>query len=68
MSQVLLIAESAPNTYVINCAVVGKNDETDGYIVTPNTKRLLAEHLQATGGKVSLLGIIIVMKVVAKTA
>ena len=31
---------------------VGKNDETNGYVVTPNTKRLLEEHVRATGGKV----------------
>ena len=31
---------------------VGCNDETAGYVTTPNTKRLLAEHKKAVGGKV----------------
>lgn len=31
---------------------VGENDKTDGYVVTPNTYRLLAEHTKAVGGKV----------------
>jgi glutaminyl-tRNA synthetase len=31
---------------------VGGNDKTDGYVVTPHTKRLLAEHVKAIGGKV----------------
>lgn len=30
----------------------GENYKTEGYIVTPNTHRLLQEHLKATGGKV----------------
>ncbi|CAK1578394.1 unnamed protein product [Parnassius mnemosyne] len=30
----------------------GENYKTDGYIVTPNTKRLLEEHLKITQGKV----------------
>lgn len=31
----------------------GENYKTDGYIMTPNTHRLLQKHLQATGGKVT---------------
>jgi hypothetical protein len=31
----------------------GENYKTDGYITTPQTKRLLEEHLKATGGRVS---------------
>jgi len=30
----------------------GENFKTDGYVVTPNTKKLLEEHLKITGGKV----------------
>ncbi|CAK9821612.1 Probable glutamine--tRNA ligase [Anthophora retusa] len=30
----------------------GENYKTEGYIVTPNTHRLLQEHLKVTGGKV----------------
>ncbi|ENN76683.1 hypothetical protein HUJ04_003564 [Dendroctonus ponderosae] len=30
----------------------GENFKTDGYVVTNNTERLLAEHLKITGGKV----------------
>jgi len=30
----------------------GENYKTDGYIMTPNTHRLLQKHLKATGGKV----------------
>lgn len=30
----------------------GENYKSDGYVVTPNTKRLLEEHLKITGGKV----------------
>lgn len=30
----------------------GENFKTDGYVVTPNTERLLKEHLKVTGGKV----------------
>uniref|UniRef100_A0A182MIS9 glutamine--tRNA ligase n=1 Tax=Anopheles culicifacies TaxID=139723 RepID=A0A182MIS9_9DIPT len=30
----------------------GENFKTDGYVVTPETERLLKEHLQRTGGKV----------------
>ncbi|XP_013185944.2 probable glutamine--tRNA ligase [Amyelois transitella] len=30
----------------------GENYKTDGYVVTPNTKRLIEEHLKITGGKV----------------
>lgn len=30
----------------------GENYKTDGYVVTPNTERLLKEHLAVTGGKV----------------
>lgn len=30
----------------------GENFKSDGYVVTPNTDRLLKEHLQKTGGKV----------------
>uniref|UniRef100_A0A182QE44 Probable glutamine--tRNA ligase n=1 Tax=Anopheles farauti TaxID=69004 RepID=A0A182QE44_9DIPT len=30
----------------------GENFKTDGYVVTPDTERLLKEHLQRTGGKV----------------
>lgn len=30
----------------------GENFKTDGYVVTPNTERLLKEHLKQTGGKV----------------
>ncbi|XP_053672698.1 probable glutamine--tRNA ligase [Anopheles nili] len=30
----------------------GENYKTDGYFVTPNTERLLKEHLKRTGGKV----------------
>ena len=31
---------------------VGENYKTDGYVVTPKTAELLAEHLKITGGKV----------------
>lgn len=30
----------------------GENYKTDGYIVTPNTKKLLAEHVKIIGGRV----------------
>lgn len=30
----------------------GENYKTDGYVVTPNTERLLKEHLKITGGKI----------------
>jgi hypothetical protein len=30
----------------------GHNDETEGYVSTPNTKRLLAEHVARTKGQV----------------
>ncbi len=30
----------------------GENYKTDGYVTTPNTERLLKEHLKQTGGKV----------------
>lgn len=30
----------------------GENFTTDGYVVTPNTKKLLAKHLEETGGQV----------------
>lgn len=30
----------------------GENFKSDGYVVTPDTKRLLQEHLKITGGKV----------------
>lgn len=30
----------------------GENYKTDGYVVTPNTERLLKEHLKITGGQV----------------
>lgn len=30
----------------------GENYLTEGYIITPNTQRLLRDHLKATGGKV----------------
>ncbi|CAG4940858.1 unnamed protein product [Colias eurytheme] len=30
----------------------GENFKSDGYVVTPNTKKLLEEHLKITGGKV----------------
>lgn len=30
----------------------GENFKTDGYVVTPNTERLLKEHLKVTGGQV----------------
>lgn len=30
----------------------GENYKTDGYVVTPNTERLLREHLKITGGQV----------------
>lgn len=30
----------------------GENYKTDGYVVTPNTERLLKEHLKITGGRV----------------
>lgn len=30
----------------------GENYKTEGYVVTPNTHRLLREHLEITGGKV----------------
>lgn len=30
----------------------GENYKTDGYVVTPNTMKLLQEHLKLTGGKV----------------
>lgn len=30
----------------------GENYKTDGYVTTPNTERLLKEHLKITGGKV----------------
>lgn len=30
----------------------GENYKTDGYVLTPNTKKLLAEHLKIVGGKV----------------
>ncbi|XP_070165578.1 probable glutamine--tRNA ligase [Polyergus mexicanus] len=36
----------------INFHKPGENYKTEGYIVTPNTHRLLQEHLKATGGKV----------------
>jgi glutaminyl-tRNA synthetase len=32
----------------------GQNHTTDGYIVTPNTERILREHLARTGGQVDL--------------
>lgn len=32
---------------------VGCNDITEGYVSTPNTKRLLAEHYKAVNGRVS---------------
>lgn len=38
-----------------NCAQihkVGENYKTDSYVVTPNTMKLLAEHVKAVGGKV----------------
>ena len=31
---------------------VGENYKTDGYVITPNTMKLLSEHVRATGGKV----------------
>lgn len=31
---------------------VGENFKTDGYVVTPNTERLLKEHVKAIGGRV----------------
>lgn len=31
---------------------VGENWKTDGYVVTPNTMKLLAEHVKAVNGKV----------------
>lgn len=30
----------------------GENFTTDGYVVTPNTEKIIAEHLKITGGKV----------------
>lgn len=30
----------------------GENYKTDGYVITPNTERLLKDHLKTTGGKV----------------
>lgn len=36
----------------INFHAPGDNYKTDGYVVTPNTKKLLAEHLKIIGGKV----------------
>lgn len=30
----------------------GENYKTDGYVVTPNTEKLLRDHLKATGGRV----------------
>lgn len=30
----------------------GENYKTDGYVITPNTERLLKEHLKKTGGRV----------------
>lgn len=30
----------------------GENYKTDGYVITPNTERLIQEHLKVTGGKV----------------
>jgi glutaminyl-tRNA synthetase len=32
--------------------VPGENFKSDGYVVTPDTKRLLAEHLKLTAGRV----------------
>lgn len=32
---------------------VGENYKTEGYVTTPNTPRLLKNHLIQTGGKVS---------------
>ena len=32
--------------------VSGENYKTDGYVVTPNTMKLLQEHLKTTGGQV----------------
>lgn len=37
----------------INFHAPGENFKTDGYAVTKNTEKLLAEHLKITGGKVS---------------
>lgn len=31
---------------------VGENYKTEGYVITPNTMKLLAEHVKAVGGKV----------------
>lgn len=36
----------------VNFHLPGENFKTDGYITTPNTQRLLQEHLKITGGKV----------------
>lgn len=36
----------------INFHSVGDNYKTDGYVITPLTMKLLAEHVRATGGKV----------------
>lgn len=33
---------------------VGENYLTEGYVVTPNTMKLLQDHLKFTGGKVKV--------------
>ena len=34
------------------CVNVGENYTTEGYVMTPNTMKLLEKHLQVTGGQV----------------
>lgn len=36
----------------INFHGVGENYKTDGYVITPNTMKLLSEHVRSTNGKV----------------
>lgn len=49
----------APNTIAelmrtkVHFHKVGENYKTDGYVVTPNTMRLLDEHVKVVQGKVS---------------
>jgi glutaminyl-tRNA synthetase len=38
----------------VNFHKPGENYKTDGYVVTPKTMQLLQEHLQLTGGQVTL--------------
>lgn len=38
----------------VNFHKTGENYKTDGYVVTPKTMQLLQEHMQLTGGQVTL--------------